>query len=167
MTDADCCSNFCRGCFCQGEPKNGDPCEQGSAIACHWGICQNGTCSCNPVGAPCQNTGGIDKTCCSLNCGQNGACADGLLTEGSPCTENRWCYNGLCVNGRCGSFWCQDTQGGGLKYTDPCTSDSQCNSGVCPISFMNSGNCSCVENGGSCTDDRNCCHLTCNGGVCQ
>ncbi len=158
MIGADCCSNYCRG-FCQDWPKNGDPCSPMGN--CNWGVCVNGICSCNPVGTHCQGT----HECCSLNC-QNGVCAPGLMTEGSPCTENRWCYTGLCLNGRCATLE-QDPGVSGQQYTAVCHGDADCISNDCPIGFGGVGNCSCRNAGEACNDDHDCCHLHCVGGACD
>ena len=159
--DDDCCSGYCRDCWCQGWRKNGAPCTDSSQ--CLWGVCE-GVCTCHAAGTPCTSDplNPIARECCGLQC-VNGRCAVGVMTEGSPCWENRWCISGLCLNGRCGELWCP-ADPGRLAYQAPCTADDQCASGWCS---GEAGNCACVETGGGCGEDRNCCHLACIGGVCD
>lgn len=152
--DVQCCSNYCKRGSCQPHRKRGDPCEP-MVDFCEEAEClPPGRCECLADGEPCEGPAGA---CCSAYCAGGRCRPDGVRPRGTPCAENRWCIDALCVNGRCGG---RVDQACGV-HEDLCL-NGPCCSGVCVGQL-----CSCVEAGGGCSTDRNCCGLRCVAGRCE
>ena len=154
-SDAECCSNFCAGCQCEGWVKIGDRCR--TAADCDFGRpCTGGVCVCSDVGAPCRSP----FECCSGSCKNDVCTTGGIQAPGAPCSENRWCTGALCKDARCASKSCDGCWPNG--YLE-CRSGAACCSGICDVDR----HCTCLENGRECREDRNCCGLACRGGRCE
>lgn len=126
--DGICTQGVCDpGVGCKSAPKNnGFPCEDGQ-FCTEGDTCQSGQCTGGPA-KQCAPPGGcfigscdeINDACTSVP-GNNGAACD----DGSPCTANTSCLNGVCASGT------PVNDGVACDDGTSCTSDTTCLTGVC------------------------------------
>ncbi|MFO0592018.1 MAG: hypothetical protein U0441_31010 [Polyangiaceae bacterium] len=112
---------------CVSAPQNdGSPCEDGQFCTtndtCSGGLCKGGPPKqCAPPGGCFIGTCDEATDSCTSVPGNNGAACD----DGSPCTANTTCSNGVCGNGMAVN------NGAACDDGSSCTVSTTCSAGVC------------------------------------